>query len=63
MLTKYEVWQSPESTTIFPAEESSKHYTLLDKEATLLRIIEASCFEDAMVEHHRLMGWEPYVKF
>lgn len=30
------------------------------KNAKILRIIEADSWDEAMKQHHELMGWEPY---
>lgn len=57
---KYEVWQYEDnSIAIFPVSNASAKATL-SSNACLIRTIIAKDWHEAMVEHHKLMGWEPY---
>jgi hypothetical protein len=36
---------------------------ILEDDALLIRTIEGDTWEDCMIQHHKLMGWEPYKPF
>lgn len=63
---QYEVWQDIDEgcvgISIFPVDENVEMKRKLNgEEAQLLRIIEAASWEEAMIKHHELMGWNPYI--
>jgi hypothetical protein len=59
-----EVWQAENGVVAFPSTASDKdRQVFLDPivEWNKLREIEGATWEDAMTQHHQIMGWEPYV--
>lgn len=61
-MRKYSVWKQGTEHVVIPADRDPRsHFD--DAHAsppTLVRHIEAETWEDAMADHHRAMGWEPY---
>lgn len=60
-MRKFEVWQSKTSSayTLLEADGANKS-DVLESDAVLVARIEADSYEDAKVEQHKLLGWEPY---
>lgn len=58
----YEVWEDTEAITCAPVEKirEEKATGLIAPDAKLLHTIEASTWNEAMIQYHELMGWEPY---
>lgn len=67
MFTTYEAWSSPDgSEIIFTSSESITTHRvacLVGIDWMMLHSIEAGSWNEAMVLHHRMMGWEPYKPF
>lgn len=58
-----EVYENHEGDiTVVVADHQQKHL-IVDEGAKLLRTIECDTWEECMIKHHVLMGWEPYKSF
>lgn len=58
----FEAWEDDDGVT-FSTQENINDYKqkgLISSKAWRLYQIEAQSYEDAMVLHHKKMGWEPY---
>lgn len=62
--TIYECWSDGDAEGVelsfFPEDNTSARETLTSS-AKLLYKFEASSWDEAMTEHHRRQGWEPYI--
>jgi hypothetical protein len=58
-----EVYENLEGDiTAVNASHEQKHL-IVDEGSKLLRTIECDTWEECMIKHHVLMGWEPYKSF
>lgn len=58
-----EVYENHEGDiTVVVADHQQKHL-IVDEGSKLLRTIECDTWEECMIKHHVLMGWEPYKSF
>jgi len=62
-MPKYELWYSKTEHchTMFPEGHPQKSALLLEDDATLQKVFEASDWNDACRQQHEYLGWEPYV--
>lgn len=58
----FEAWEDDDGITLSDHENiiEQKKSGLISENAKLLHTIEAESYEEAMVQHHKNMGWEPY---
>jgi hypothetical protein len=60
---KVEVYENREGDiTVVDASHQQKNL-IVDEGSKLLRTIECDTWEECMIKHHVLMGWEPYKTF
>ena len=59
----FETWEDEHGITFTTRENvvDFKYKNLISNDARLLHQIEASTYEEAMVQHHIKMKWEPYI--
>jgi len=59
---KVEVWycESDDSTTVI-CDDDFENRKFLGDDAVLIRTIEGTDWNDCMRQHHKLMGWNPYI--
>jgi len=58
-----EVYENHEGNiTVVVADHPQKNF-IVDEGSTLVRTIECDTWEECMIKHHVLMGWEPYKPF
>jgi hypothetical protein len=58
-----EVYESPEGIITVIDSKHSQKSIIVEDNSTLLRTIESETWEECMIKHHELMGWEPYKPF
>jgi len=58
----FEAWEDENGVTFTTRENifDLKDKNLISNDAQLLHQIEASTYEEAMMQHHIKMQWEPY---
>ena len=59
---KVEVWESKDSTTVVVEDNINKN-NIIDEDSILIRTIEGSDWDDCMIQHFKIMNWEPYKPF
>ncbi len=59
----YQAWKDNSSITFSSPEVVQAQFDagLIEKDAVMLHEIEADTWDEAMTEHFKLMGYEPYV--
>ena len=59
----FEAWEDENGITFTTRENfvDFKYKNLISNDARLLHQIEASTYEEAIVQHHIKMKWEPYI--
>lgn len=62
-MTTYECWEDDCGCTFAPRENIPQIRAACPEEycKTLLYTIEAETWEEAMTEHHKKQGWQPYI--
>ncbi len=55
----YECWAGEEGISFFPSDNAAAR-ALMPAGHELRYVIEADSWEEAMTEHYKRQGWEPY---